>query len=192
MFPRSLLPLTLLIVTTAFSAPGATARVESRSGAPTAVASTARGSDSLASAIRRARWDVTLAAGIIAGGGTALIGPAVSASMKVTELGGGWSVYAGLDSGTFFHFGPTYLLLPMLVKGYAKYRMSSSLDLRAGLSLGAMIGIGSGAATGFTILLEPGLDFWLNEGVALTFDPRFGGIDGATVFAPRIGFTFPF
>jgi hypothetical protein len=151
----------------------------------------ARGGGSLTSAIKQAHWDVTVAAGIIAGSGVALIGPVASAAMKVTDLSRRWSVYVGGDSGTLFHFGPTYLLLPLLVKSYAKYQVNKNLDLRAGLALGAMIGIGSWAPTGFTIFLEPGLDFWLNDGVALTFDPRFGGIDGASVFAPRIGFTFP-
>lgn len=157
-----------------------------------ATPSFAKGADSLSTAMQNADWEVTLAAGIIAGGGTALIGPAASASLKVAEFGQGWRAFAGLETGTYFHFGPTYMFLPLLVKGYAKYRVTSNLDLRAGLSLGAVIGIGSGSSTGFAIWLEPGLDFWLNDGVALTFDPRFGGLDGTSVFVPRVGFTFPF
>jgi len=161
--------------------------------APTfAASSVGNASDSLSTAINNASWEVALAAGIIAGGGTALIGPAVSAAFKVAEFGHGWRVYVGGDTGTFFHFGPTYMIFPLLVKGYAKYRVTTNVDLKAGLSFGAGIGIGNGASTGFMILLEPGVDFWLNDDVALTFDPRFGGIDGFTVFAPRVGFTFPF
>lgn len=151
-----------------------------------------RGPNALSQAIESANWEVTIAAGIIAGGGTALLGPAASAALKVADLPHHWQVYAGLDSGTFFHFGPTYMMWPLLVKGYAKWKATANLDLKAGLSLGAVVGIGTGASTGFAIWLEPGLDFWLNKNMALTFDPRFGGIDGATVFAPRLGFTFPF
>ena len=144
------------------------------------------------SVFERADWEVTLAAGMVGGNAQVILGPVASVAMQVAEFGSDWRVFAGVDTGVFIKFSPTAMSVPLLVKGYLKYPVTKRIEVKAGAAIGALVGLGNGAASGLALLIDPGMDFWLDDQMFLTVDLRFGGFDGATVFAPRVGLTFPF